>query len=317
MAEPDDNTDTIRPLKSPNLSSPSRPPRAKQMPPAGSVEVEDYSDLVSDEEESHLDERIRNLRQQNSIGRRLFHPNDLKTLAAPKANGSNSPPAHATVTNLTARPMFSNQREPRPLSPISPPGSRSNSLKIGDDKWKETRQTLGKYSEANEEDYSDVFGKVTSDANDPTEGQTLQLNTRLSNRSWLGDGESDQDDPFAEIDEDFEEEADLEANVARDKHARMCALIVELVEDLQPRTSQDELIETCEQLIGILTDMPEMKAQLLSSHGALAVIQLLEATKTREVISALLGILNLVSIVAVPDSGASSDGLMLSRADHC
>lgn len=44
----------------------------------------------------------------------------------------------------------------------------------------------------------------------------------------------------------------------------------------------------------ILTDMPEMKAQVLSSHGALAIIQLLEVTRLRDVICRLLGLLNLV-----------------------
>lgn len=29
--------------------------------------------------------------------------------------------------------------------------------------------------------------------------QTLQLNTRLSKRSWLGDEDSDEEDPFAEV----------------------------------------------------------------------------------------------------------------------
>lgn len=92
------------------------------------------------------------------------------------------------------------------------------------------------------------FFFVCSD--EPIETPTLQLTTRLSNRSWLGDADADEDDPFAEIDEEeFGDEADLEANVARDKHARMCSHIVELVEALKPSAPEEELNEACEQLV--------------------------------------------------------------------
>ncbi len=124
--------------------------------------------------------------------------------------------------------------------------------------------------------------------------QHAPAHRRLSNRSWLRDDENDEDDPFAEIDEGFNTEADMEANVARDQHARMCAFVTELVESLDPRTEVDELLQVCEDIDQILTDMPEMKAQLLSSHGALALIQLLEAAADRELATRLLGILNLI-----------------------
>ena len=80
---------------------------------------------------------------------------------------------------------------------------------------------------------------------------TLQLTTRLSNRSWLGDDEDD-DDPFAEIDGELADQADLESNLARDKHARNAAEVTKLVDALQDASiGEEELIETCYQLVSV------------------------------------------------------------------
>lgn len=151
-----------------------------------------------------------------------------------------------------------------------------------------SRRSLKKYIEAGqEEDYSDLVAHPNQ--------SLLQLNLRLSSRSWLGDDEGEEEDPFAEFEKDeFAVSADLEANVARDKNARMCAHIVELVERLDAATLEDDLIAACDELEAILTDIPEMKAQVLSAHGALAVIQLLEVVHIRDVISRLLGLLNVI-----------------------
>ncbi|PWN48605.1 hypothetical protein IE53DRAFT_319044 [Violaceomyces palustris] len=291
----EDDQQTIRP---PHLRSVSSSPRAlgvsKRLPPISSqLEMEDYSDLVSDDEESHLDERVRNLRLQNSVGRRLFHPNDLKSIAS----GCQSPSSSRMMTpSPPASNVFPRHKDQRPQSPISPAGSRNNSWKVEkDEKWKEMRRALGKYSEGDEEDYSDLFGKIGTDPDETGDSdRTLQLTARLSNRSWLGDDDRDEDDPFAEIDEGFEDEGDLEANVARDKHARLCAHVTELVEALKPDGRENDLLNACEQIDAVLTDVPEMKEQLLSSHGALALIQLLEKSKRRELVARILGILNMI-----------------------
>lgn len=113
----------------------------------------------------------------------------------------------------------------------------------------------------------------------------LQLTTRLSNKSWvsigpnsrvflglkrclqLGDEHSDEEDPFAEvkqnfpslsahntelfqIDEGFAED-DLEANLQRDKHARLCNSVNQLIDELTPAAPDFQLQEACNQLVPV------------------------------------------------------------------
>jgi hypothetical protein len=48
--------------------------------------------------------------------------------------------------------------------------------------------------------------------------------------------------------------------------------------------------------LGILSDAPEMQGQLVSAHGMLAILEVLEGRGSREVIMRLLQIINLVSL---------------------
>ncbi|ETS63963.1 hypothetical protein PaG_02296 [Moesziomyces aphidis] len=322
-SEADFDQRTIRPLSGPILRSVSSSPQVRTLsqkptPPSTTLssfsadDEEDYSDLVGDGQEDLLNKRIRDLQMKNSAGKRLFHPNDLArpstSKAAPKVyNLDTADPASASPSRAIDRRRQASSEALRnslgasATRPPSNPSSPQATLRLEkDEKWKQMRRTLGKYSEdQSAEDYSDLFGNADAPGNGKEDanvsgGNTLQLTARLSNRSWLRDDENDEDDPFAEIDEGFNAEADMEANVARDQHARMCAFVTELVESLDPRTEVDELLQVCEDIDQILTDMPEMKAQLLSSHGALALIQLLEAAADRELATRLLGILNLI-----------------------
>ena len=315
---------TIRPVAGPFLrsvasssqvrNSPDLTADSSSPPSSRSFDDEtgdDYSDLVGDGQEDVLNKRIRDLQMKNSVGKRLFHPNDLVRLASPAAGDKVSASAHGDLS--PASPSKPSDRRTKASSdamrsslaastarPPSDPVSPQTTLRLEKEgKWKQMRRTLGKYSEDHStEDYSDLFGKADEGSNSKDDsvgsGNTLQLTARLSNRSWLRDDDADEDDPFAEIDEGFNAEADLEANVARDQHARMCAFVTELVESLDTHAGVDELLQVCEDIDQVLTDMPEMKAQLLASHGALALIQLLEAAADRELATRLLGILNLV-----------------------
>lgn len=74
--------------------------------------------------------------------------------------------------------------------------------------------------------------------------------TRRSNKSWLGDEDGDEADPFAEIEDDFSAD-DLEANVLRDKKATMCAAMNKLIDNLVPKSSSFALRETCDELVSV------------------------------------------------------------------
>ncbi len=71
--------------------------------------------------------------------------------------------------------------------------------------------------------------------------------SKLSNNSWLGDDEDD-DDPFAWMDPGWDE-MDLEANIARDRHARLAEKVEELVCLLKTTEGEDKLSNVSEELV--------------------------------------------------------------------
>lgn len=161
---------------------------------------------------------------------------------------------------------------------------------------------FGKYTEDDDEDYDDIFDKPSGagvfNADippiPPIHGaiasqsmQTLQLNTRLSNRSWVCYGcftfrstlftkirslEMKMTKktpsqryvrmmmPFKkrlsaqrtfQIDEGFAEE-DLESNLQRDKYARLCNQVNQLIDELTPSAPDFQLRDACDQLVSCL-----------------------------------------------------------------
>lgn len=107
----------------------------------------------------------------------------------------------------------------------------------------------------NDEDFSDILGndedtlvKVESD-DGGSDRSTLMLNSKLSCNSWLGDVD-DEDDPFAQLEEGLDE-MDLEANIARDKYARLRNQVEGLVSSLKTSQEDDVLADISEQLVSI------------------------------------------------------------------
>lgn len=103
-----------------------------------------------------------------------------------------------------------------------------------------------------DEDFSDILGDnentlVKLESEEGSDRSTLMLNSKLSTNSWLGDID-DEDDPFAQLEEGLDE-LDLEANIARDKYARLRNQVEGLVSSL--KTSQDDevLVDISEQLV--------------------------------------------------------------------
>lgn len=102
-----------------------------------------------------------------------------------------------------------------------------------------------------DEDFSDILGGddstlVKLDV-DQKSDRTLILQSKLSSNSWLGDVD-DEDDPFAQLEEGLDE-MDLEANIARDKYARLRNQVESMVTSI--KTSQDDevLADISEQLV--------------------------------------------------------------------
>ncbi|KAF9483361.1 hypothetical protein BDN70DRAFT_873858 [Pholiota conissans] len=303
--ELEDNAQTIRPNRSPGLNTiPLAQPPSSDIQPI----VEDYSDMATEEDEELLQEKVANFKMKNSVKRGLFHPDDIKTIGLTAAAGPG--PLSAPLPGLTrkpSRPSISPLNSIGPTSglhsrsgsmtsvPIAGGGSGSGSGSFGRNEAKKAanQAEFGKYAEDDEEDYEDVFGKVNATSTEqPLNLQTLQLNTRLSDKSWLGD-DWNEEDPFAEIDEGFSED-DLEANLQRDKYARLTNTVNQLIDELTPSAPDFQLRDACDQLLNIMTETPEMQVQLVSSHGMLAILEVLEGRCSRDVIMKLLQIINLL-----------------------
>ncbi|KZT60691.1 Pkinase-domain-containing protein [Calocera cornea HHB12733] len=302
--KPDDDQ-TIRPSRSPSgLPPPSMPPRTPVSAPAklGPIE-EDYSDLFGEEEDGpNLMEKVAKLKITNGKGK-LMRPEDIKTVGLEAgASAKTAPPM-----NKQSRPSIS------PLSAAfeSPNHGRSQSFTAGSMSLgratglrSQSSRELQKYSESEDEDYDDVFGKPTTSSKKRTLAEwhllipmidagieTLKLNTRLSSKSWLGDQDEDEDDPFAEIDESFDE-VDLESNLIRDKYARLCSQVNQLIDELVPTATEAKLRDALDQLLAITEETPELQMQVVSAHGMLAMLEVLESNPSRDVVRRVLHLVN-------------------------
>ncbi|MCJ1473058.1 hypothetical protein MMC13_001707 [Lambiella insularis] len=262
------------------IIQPSKPPKTMAPPSSRPTllyrenSVEDYSDLVFANDgafENKLSFSNVLLQKKASLLRKTSHPSDLSQIArsmqSPKLGGSL-------------------QRQPRPFRQPSVRRTRS-SIEI--QRYAEDEQ---------DEDFSDIFGKVTSpvskqESEKGSECGTLMLNSKLSNNSWLAD-DDDEDDPFAQLGEGFDE-TDLEANVARDKYARLCTQVEGLVGSLKISQADDMLGEISEQLLEVLSDSPETKGVIITAHGMLPILEILESCRRRDIIFNLLRIVNLIT----------------------
>lgn len=148
-----------------------------------------------------------------------------------------------------------------------------------------------------DEDFSDILGAEEGllekpDSDGGSDKSTLLLSSKLSSNSWLGD-QDDEDDPFAQLEEGFDE-MDLEANIARDKYARLRNQVEGLVSSLKTSQDDDVLADISEQLLTIFCDLPDTKNVIISAHGMLPILEILDTCRRRDVISNLLKIVNAI-----------------------
>ncbi|GAA5885013.1 hypothetical protein JCM16303_006517 [Sporobolomyces ruberrimus] len=166
-----------------------------------------------------------------------------------------------------------------------------------------TVPSLSPYVEENVDDYSDVFDRDEREDNQGKPG-LLRLQS-LSGQPWLGDEDSDEEDPFAAVDEtadarDTWDGHDLEANLLRDQVARQCALVGDLLEVMEGGNLDDyEVREAALQIATLLEDSEETRTYFKKRHGTLSVVESLQVARSREILAILLRILNLIVVDAV------------------
>lgn len=165
--EADDNAQTIRPTRSP--SGPTVPlPLAKA--PSSNIApiVEDYSDLLFDEDDDKLQEKVSDFKIKNSFRRGLFHPDDIKTVGlTPPSPGPKTAPL-PDLSHRKSRPSLnplgpsgSNTATPHHVrsSSTSHAGPSSGSFGRTEARRLASQPEFGKYAEEDDEDYDDIFGK--------------------------------------------------------------------------------------------------------------------------------------------------------------
>lgn len=197
---------------------------------------------------------------------------------------------------------FSTPKAKRRSTETKTPKQRKRSQSEKQPAVKQFRTSFGdglqKFAEnEGDEDFSDILNGDNLEKaflDDGSEQGTLLLSSKLSSNSWLGDLD-DEDDPFDQLEEGFDE-MDLEANIARDKNARLRGQVEGLVASL--KTSQDGAIlaEISDQLVSTFQGFPETKSILIGAHGMLPILEILETcpAQWREVILNLLRIVNLI-----------------------
>ncbi|KAI0537174.1 hypothetical protein GGR58DRAFT_360533 [Xylaria digitata] len=237
--------------------------------------VEDYSDLF-DDNDVVLNQKL-SLKKPDAP--QLFHPSDLTSLP----RSTQSPEGGSMRRKPTSRPS---------VLPGRPFHRSKSSIEIQ------------KFAENDEEDFSDIFGPsenfTEKDESDRgSEDGNLMVVSRLSNSSWLGDDE-DEDDPFASMDPGWDE-MDLEANIARDRHARLAERVEELVRSLKSTENDERLLELSGSLLELLWESGEVKDLIISAHGLLPILEILEPCTVKSRQHMILQLLKVVNTIILDD----------------
>ena len=150
-----------------------------------------------------------------------------------------------------------------------------------------------------DEDFSDVFshvdtGNSRADNKGPsTSSQPFTLHSKVASEEWL-EADGEEDDPFAQLEEGLPQ-ADLESNIARDKHARMRNEVEALVGQLKVvGDEEDALFHISQELIDCFEHFSETKNVIVSAHGLLPMLEILEDCSRYDIILNLLKIINTI-----------------------
>ncbi|BEI80759.1 hypothetical protein CcaverHIS002_0112880 [Cutaneotrichosporon cavernicola] len=293
---------------------------------------EDYSDLGLEGDELKIKASI--MRSQHRGRKPILHPNDLYKIGTIKPYSSKpatppslpslpqaasvppskpppaapasapqppQPPPPPRVPSPASSPTVSVTNSPT-LPTKTPPGSRQSSLRGRN--ASNNHLELLKYTEADDEDYSDMFGGPAANEDGTNTMGSLQL-TRRSNRSWVDEDEEGVD-PFAELEDDFATDS-YEENLRRDRRAAKQASVERLIVRLETSIPAAQLKEVSEELLSTLENAPpdmQLERHFVQNRGMLALLDVLEThlnrrDHVRELPMSLLKIVNFIVAVDV------------------
>ncbi|POR35959.1 Septation [Tolypocladium paradoxum] len=280
--------------------------------------VEDYSDLFVDND-SVFDHRVNQAVKKVHVYLAQFESNFAN--GVDQGVRATDAPQLFHPSDLTSLPRS-----------MQPPGagirkkSQSRPTVLPDRPMRRTRSSMEiqKFAEDDDEDFSDVFGAGDSlvekeESERGSEDGGLMLMSKMSSNSWLGDDE-DEYDPFASMDPGWDE-MDLEANIARDRHARLAEKVEELVASLKTTEGEEMLLELSEDLVRLsppesdcrqVSDTPspqlallwenkEVKNLIISAHGLLPILEILEPCTVKSRQYMILQLLKVVNAIILDD----------------
>lgn len=242
--------------------------------------VEDYSDILEDND--HVFTDTMGLIPKDSP--QLFHPSDLTSMPRsmqPPPGGSMRRVAQPRPSVLPDR----NMRRTRSSIEIQRFAENESDADFSDMFWPSETLTERDESDRGSEDGGTGGGRM--------------ILSKLSNNSWLGDDE-DEDDPFALLDPGWDE-MDLEANIARDRHARLSHKVEELVRSLKTTEGEDTLLVVSEELLSLLWENGEVKDLIISAHGLLPILEILEPCTVKSRQHMILQLLKIVNAIILDD----------------
>ncbi|KAF2100393.1 hypothetical protein NA57DRAFT_12354, partial [Rhizodiscina lignyota] len=226
----------------------------------------DYSDLVTDDVAFQKAVHARQAQEENdSFSPKLFHPSHLKNAARlaqhNRINGS-----------VRRRLTPTEDKENVPLQ------RTDSELEI--EKYADNDGDL---------DLSDLLDKDESGS----DRSTLMIKPSNMMKAGLSSNEDEEeDDPFAQLDEGFDETMDMEENIARDRHARMTQAIQNIVDSINPSQLEEVLFERCDQLMQYLAESPDAKDIIVKCGGVLPTLEILETSTRRDLLLPALKIIN-------------------------
>ena len=157
--------------------------------------------------------------------------------------------------------------------------------------------TLSKYKEIDDDNFMDddfcgledsnLFSKTTVKAVLPSSDKKSSSNSISSNvensdlplQIKLKQSSSDIDgtDTFDEFLNYQFDENDFQQNETRDVHIRRSREILQLMAAIRPDSSEKDVVEKCDQLLIMFNKYPEQREHLITHHGVLPVLDMLEA----------------------------------------
>lgn len=163
---------------------------------------------------------------------------------------------------------------------------------------------IQKFAEDDEEDFSDILGpdrvfQEKEESEKSSEDGNLMVLSRISHSSWVAEDE-EEEDPFASMDPGWDD-VDLQANIARDRHARLAEKVEQLVRSMKMTEGEDKLQFLSEDLLALLWENAEVKELIISAHGLLPILEVLEPCSVKSRQPMILQLLKVVNTIILDD----------------